>query len=210
MSVDIDDSITNRAQSLGSRVWDSRPSSLNGLGKPGRIWQDLAGSSRQDPGGTRKKVSQTPVKIWSGRASGACRIGSGTLPEHARVNKKPKNRKSLSPKWESSFLGTAFWQFWGPAGRPKSTKNEPRVENMRPARVPEATFFVFSCVAVRSRSPDRFVEGQTVRKSVRRATPNGTGKKKRQKLLPAPSPDALFRLRARFLSTLGSRPDLKN
>ena len=162
MSVDIDNSITNRAQSLGSRVWDSRPSSLNGLGKPGRIWQDLAGSSRQDPGGTRKKVSQTPVKIWSGRASGACRIGSGTLPEHARVNKKPKNRKSLSPKWESSFLGTAFWQFWGPAGRPKSTKNEPRVENIRPARVPEATFFVFSCVAVRSRSPDRFVEGQAL------------------------------------------------
>ena len=53
------------------------------------------------------------------------------------------------------------------------------------------------------------LEGQTVRKSVRRATPNGTGKKKRQKSLPAPSPDALFRSRARFLSILGSRPGPK-
>ena len=44
---------------------------------------------------------------------------------------------------------------------------------------------------------------------MRRATPNGNGKKNRQKSLPAPSPDALFRLRAHFLSILGSRTDLK-
>ena len=54
------------------------------------------------------------------------------------------------------------------------------------------------------------LEGQTLQKSIRRATPNSNGKKKRQKSLPAPSPDALFRPRARFLSILGSRPDLKN
>ena len=48
-----------------------------------------------------------------------------------------------------------------------------------------------------------------MRKSVRRATPDGDGEKKRQKSLPAPSPDALFRLRARFSSILGSRPGPK-
>ena len=53
------------------------------------------------------------------------------------------------------------------------------------------------------------MEGQTLQKSIRRATPNGTGEKNRQKSLPAPSPDALFRSRARFLSILGSRPGPK-
>ena len=53
------------------------------------------------------------------------------------------------------------------------------------------------------------MEGQTLQKSVRRATPNGNGKEKRQKPLLAPSPDALFRPRARFLSILASRPDPK-
>ena len=53
------------------------------------------------------------------------------------------------------------------------------------------------------------LEGQTLRKSVRRATPNGNGEKNRQKSLPAPSPDALFRSRTRFLSILGSRPGPK-
>ena len=54
------------------------------------------------------------------------------------------------------------------------------------------------------------LKGQTLQKSVRRATPNGNRKKKRQKPLPAPSPDALFRLRTRFLSILGSRPGPEN
>ena len=53
------------------------------------------------------------------------------------------------------------------------------------------------------------LKGQTLQKSIRRATPNGTGEKNRQKSLPAPSPDALFRARARFLSILGSRPEPK-
>ena len=52
-------------------------------------------------------------------------------------------------------------------------------------------------------------EGRTLQKSVPRATPNGNGEKNRQKSLPAPSPDALFRFRARFLSILGSRPGPK-
>ena len=56
-------------------------------------------------------------------------------------------------------------------------------------------------------------KGQSFQKSVRRATPNGIGKKKRQTSLQAPSPDALFRSRTRFWSIFGSilesRPDPK-
>ena len=47
-------------------------------------------------------------------------------------------------------------------------------------------------------------KGRTLQKSVRRATPNGNGKRNRQKSFPAPSPDALFRPWARFGSILGS------
>ena len=53
------------------------------------------------------------------------------------------------------------------------------------------------------------MKGQIFQRSIRRATPKGTGKKNRQKSLPVPSPGALFRSRARFLSILGSRPDPK-
>ena len=85
-----------------------------------------------------------------------------------------------------------------------------------PKRVPGSYFFgVFSKTAISSKSRsrlgnNRIFEGRTFQKSIRRATPNGDGKKKRQKSLPAPSPDALFRLRARFLSILGSRPGPEN
>ena len=85
-----------------------------------------------------------------------------------------------------------------------------------PKRIPGGYFFgVFSKTAISSKSRsrlgnNRIFEGRTVRKSVRRATPDGDGEKKRQKSLPAPSPDALFRLRARFLSILGSRPGPEN
>ena len=66
-------------------------------------------------------------------------------------------------------------------------------------------------MVILSKSRSRFggsiiFKGQTFQKSVRRATPNGTVKKNRQKSFPAPSPDALFRSRARFWSILGSRP----
>ena len=82
-------------------------------------------------------------------------------------------------------------------------------------RLPGGYFFgVFLKTSIFSKSCSRcggstVFKGQTIQKSVRRTTPNGTGKKKRQKSLPAPSPDALFRSRAKFLSILGSRPDPK-
>ena len=84
-----------------------------------------------------------------------------------------------------------------------------------PKQAPGGYFFgVFLKTVILSKSCSRcggstVLEGQTLQKSIRRATPNGTGKKKRQKSLPAPSPDALFRPRARFLSILDSRPGPK-
>ena len=82
-------------------------------------------------------------------------------------------------------------------------------------QVPGGYFFgVFLKTVILSKSCSRcggstVLEGQTLQKSVRRATPNGTGEKKRQKSLLAPSPDALFRSRTRFLSISGSRPGPK-
>ena len=82
-------------------------------------------------------------------------------------------------------------------------------------QVPGGHFFgVFLKTVILSKSCSRcggssIFKGQTFQKSTRRATPNGNGKKNRQKSLLAPSPDVLFRSRARFLSILGSRPGPK-
>ena len=84
-----------------------------------------------------------------------------------------------------------------------------------PKQVPGGNFFgVFLKTAIVSKScspcgGSTVLKGQTLQKLIRRATPNGTGEKNRQKSLPAPSSDALFRSRARFLSILGSRPGPK-
>ena len=82
-------------------------------------------------------------------------------------------------------------------------------------RSPEITFSVFvSKTVIFSKSCSRcggstVLEGQTFQKSIRRATRNGVSKKNQKKSFPAPSPDALFRLRTRFGSILGSRPGPK-
>ena len=54
-------------------------------------------------------------------------------------NKKrwPKNRIPLAP-------GAVLAPFWGPAGSPKSTKNGPGDEKVRPEAPPEAIFSIFS------------------------------------------------------------------
>ena len=78
-----------------------------------------------------------------------------------------------------------------------------------PKRLPGDYFFgVFLKTVILSKScslcgGSTILKGQTLQKSIRRATPNGTGEKNRQKSLPAPSPDALFRSRARFCSIFG-------
>ena len=80
---------------------------------------------------------------------------------------------------------------------------------------PEAAFSVFfSKTAILSKSRSRLgnnkiFEGRTLRKSVRRATPNGDRNKKRQNPLLAACPHALFRIRARFWWILGSLPGPK-
>ena len=84
-----------------------------------------------------------------------------------------------------------------------------------PKRLPGGYFFgVFSKTVIFSKSCSRcggnlIFKGQTLRKSVPRATPNDNGARKREKSVPAPSPDALFRPRARFWSILASWPGPK-
>ena len=103
---------------------------------------------------------------------------------------------------------------------PKFTKNPGRAPkkstNFITQQMPgDYVFGVFSKTVILSKSCSRcggstVLEGQTLQKSIRRATPNGTGEKNRQKSLPAPSPDALFRSRARFWSIWGVRPGAEN
>ena len=71
-------------------------------------------------------------------------------------------------------------------------------------QVPGGYFFgVFLKTVILSKScsrcrNNRIFKGRTLQKSVRRATPNGNREKKRQKPLPATSPDVLFRPWTRF------------
>ena len=53
-------------------------------------------------------------------------------------------------------------------------------------------------------------EGRTLPKSLRRALLNGNAAKILQKSAPAPSPDALFQLRARFWLIFGSQREPQN
>ena len=82
---------------------------------------------------------------------------------------------------------------------------------MGPKQVPGGYFFgVFLKTVIFSKSRsrlgnNRILQGRTLRKSVPRATPNHNVARKRKKSVPKPSPDALFRPRARFWSILGSR-----
>ena len=95
-----------------------------------------------------------------------------------------------------------FWRFWVAPARIFSNF-------LSQNRSPEATFSVFFLkTVILSKSCSRcggstILKGQTLRKSIRRATPNGTGEKNRQQSLPAPSPGALFRSRARFFVDFG-------
>ena len=82
-----------------------------------------------------------------------------------------------------------------------------------PKRVSGASFFgVFSKTVILRKSCSRcggsvVFQGRTLPKSVPRPTPNRDGEKNRRKSPPAPSPDPLFRSRARFWSISGPRPD---
>ena len=79
-------------------------------------------------------------------------------------------------------------------------------------RIPGGYCFVFfpkTAISSKSRcllKKNTIFEGRTIRKSVRREASNGDPKQKRQKSVPAASPDAIFRSRARFCWILGSRP----
>ena len=106
-------------------------------------------------------------------------------------------------KFSSQIL--TFLDFFSISGRPGVDFSP----FFLPKRVPGGYFFgVFSKTVILLKSCSHcggstILKGQTLQESVRGVTPNSDGSKQRKKSLPAPPPDALFRLRAGFWSILG-------
>ena len=117
---------------------------------------------RQDPGETGKKISQNLCKIWSGRDPGASGIGPGPFrntPErtkHKKIGKMlSKNRPRVAPERFFANFGSRP----GVQNRQKtSTESKKCLRRRRRKRF--LSFFFAG--AVRSRSPDRFLEGLTL------------------------------------------------
>ena len=123
-------------------------------GNPAEWVTEVGCGSRRHPGRTRKSSKRSRRNLqksvaksyrnllWEGPRS--LRKRSGTLLEHARTKKKQKVN-FRPPKIHKSFLpGLVLAIFWVPAGSPKSTKNEPGSEKVRPETAPEVIFVDFS------------------------------------------------------------------
>ena len=123
-------------------------------GNPAEWVTEVGCGSRQHPGGTRQSSKRSRQNLQKSVAKSyrnllreaprSLRKRSGTLPEHVRT-KKMQKVNFRPPKIHSSFLpGLVLAPFWGPAGSPKSTKNEPGDEKVPPEAAPEAIFVDFS------------------------------------------------------------------
>ena len=84
------------------------------------------------------------MKIWSGRAPGASGIGPGPFRNAPERRKRKKIQNMTSRIRMILASGPVFGDFRVQAGSPKSTKNAPGGEKVRPERAPEAIFVVFS------------------------------------------------------------------
>ena len=105
-------------------------------------------------------------------------------------------KKRLKFETSKNYFFSRFSRFWAPPASIFANSGT----KMGPRRVDFRCFFEkrdFLKIELSMVIWPHF-EGRTLQKSVRRAAPNGTGKKKRQKSFPAPPPDVLFRPRARF------------
>ena len=69
---------------------------------------------------------------------------SGTHPEHTRATEMQKNGLRSQKGNLKFFQGAVLGRFWDPAGTPKSTKNGPGAEKVRPEAAPKAIFSIFS------------------------------------------------------------------
>ena len=105
---------------------------------------------------TSRRNPRRPDKILTESAKKYRKIvaksGPGESPEppesvRERAQAKEMRKINFCRLQQTSYLfqGTVLAPFWAPAGSPKSTKNEPGVEKVRPEAAPEAIFVDFSC-----------------------------------------------------------------
>ena len=75
--------------------------------------------------------------------------GSPEPPESVRERARAKEMRKINfcrlQQTSYFFQGTVLAPFWAPAGSPKSTKNEPGTEKVRPETAPEVIFVDSSC-----------------------------------------------------------------
>ena len=121
---------------------------------------------RQDPGGTGQKILQNRSKIWSGRVRGASRIDPGRFrntPERTKRKKiekvRSKNRNHVAPERFFANFGVRP----GPQNRQKMSPGTKKCVRKR-RRKRFLSFFL--ALSVRSRFPDRFLEGPTLQNPI--------------------------------------------
>ena len=115
------------------------------------------------------KIRTQPAKKYRKILSKSGPEGSPEPPESLRdpsgtrsSEENRTNQFSAATADVLTFARGGFASFWDLAGSPKSTKNDPGSEKVRAETAPEAVFVVFLAVALRSRSPDRFLESPTL------------------------------------------------
>ena len=124
------------------------------------------GKARQDPHATCKKVSQNPLKIWSGRVPGASRIAPGPF---RNALERRKSKKSIFSRYSRShkFCRGRFWRHFGTRpGAQNPLKTGPGTKKCVRRRRRNRFLSFFLAVAVRSRSPDQFLEGVTLQNPI--------------------------------------------
>ena len=91
-----------------------------------------------------RKILQNASGNPSGRVPGASPEPPRTVPERLQTGSQ-SNFKKITPKVLTIIVKfTLFGSFWDPAGAPKSTKNGPGAEKVRPETVPETIFDDFA------------------------------------------------------------------
>ena len=83
-----------------------------------------------------------------------------TLADNKKPKKKPKNIKKVTKKWDASF------RFWSPNWTQNGPKMGPEPKKCVRRRRRKRFLSFFAAVAVRSHSPNRFLEGPTLQNCI--------------------------------------------
>ena len=97
-------------------------------------------SSDKNLHGTSQKVSQNPIKIWSGRVPGASRIGPGPI-RNTPERRKFKKAIFRAKKSTYHFLKGRFWvDFGSRPGAQNRPKTSPEAKKASLETAPEGIF----------------------------------------------------------------------